>query len=241
MSYSISPWQGSDLALRLAAEWRRLNDRPASRRRVRSWGLGVETPDAALALIGFRWQGQDPATVVPAGPAIAALRRLLAIAPTDQLAARTILERLIPGLQGIARSRHQHQAFDQLVAAAWEVIVSFNMARRPANLPAALLSDCEYIAFRRESRRLRLPTDAVDFEQRPAPIDSPEPIEELTTLVDEATRAGRLGERDVELLANLLSGRTSRETAAVMKVCERTVRNHRSDLVDRLRAVALVA
>ena len=246
---AVSGSFGSDLAARLAVEWRRLNLSPASRRRVRSWGLGddadpavvgvaVDTLDGALARIGFRWRGQDPATVVPVGPASAAMRRLLTIAPTDQLAARTLLERLVPGLQAIARQRREDQAFDELVAAAWEVIVSFNLARRPSNLPAALLSDCEYVAFRRASRRLRLPTAAVEPDHRVAPIEAPPAIDELTDLVDAATRFGKIDSRDVELLGNLLAGRTSKETAARMRVCERTVRYHRNDLVDRLRQVA---
>lgn len=225
----------------LADEWDRLASTPATRAQVRSWGLGVETLDGALGLIGYRWRGQDPATVVPAARAGVALRHLLSIAPADQLAARTILERLIPGLRAVARQRIEANAFDELVTAAWDAIVSFNPARRPANLPAALLGDCEYLAFRREGRRRRFDLASFDADLRPHSGSSGQALDELTVLVGEASRAGKLGERDLELLSNLLSGRSNRETAAAMKVCERTVRYHRNDLVDRLRQFALVA
>lgn len=225
----------------LALEWRRLLDDRRNRAVVASWHFGTDCLGDVLDLVGYRHRGQDPAEVIDDDIAQHNLRRLLEIAATDRLAARVVLERLVPGLLALARRRREPDAFVELVGAAWEAIVSFNLARRPAHLVVALLADCEYVAYRREARRRRI--DVVDVavdESFAAPSVTPA-WEELTGILTEADRVGALDDGDRLLLSSLLSERSSRETAVALGTCERTVRYRRADLVDRLRQVAQCA
>src|SRR5688572_8723362 len=84
---------GPGIAPRLQREWDRLRHRPSVVERARAWGVtdhGFDDLDALLALAGFRSAATDDTEAV--------LRRLVIRAADDELAARIVLQRVLPGL-----------------------------------------------------------------------------------------------------------------------------------------------
>ncbi|MEI7546747.1 MAG: LuxR C-terminal-related transcriptional regulator [Actinomycetota bacterium] len=232
------------LAVRLDREWQALCDRPAVMRRARAWGIASEfhSLDELVAATGRRPSAgciaAEPADPVDQVAANALVARLLLIARTDDLAARVVLQRLLPGLLAAARRWQRRNgsatdAFDELVAAAWAVIREFPVERRPQHLVSNLLRDSEYHAFVRARRRLLVhepvATDRLDGPEHPAPV---EPLGELIEVV---ACTPSLSAHDRRLLSLLLSGRTTLEVAAALQISERTVRAHRDSMVGRMR------
>jgi hypothetical protein len=68
----------------------------------------------------------------------------------------------------------------------------------------------------------------------------PTAAEELRDLLDDAVRAG-FDRADLALITRLACGTTTTEMAAEMHVTDRTIRNHRTAALYRLRHVALCA
>ncbi|MGB8862261.1 MAG: LuxR C-terminal-related transcriptional regulator [Ilumatobacteraceae bacterium] len=253
------------LLARLDREWRVLNERPAVLRRARSWGLGIElrSLEEVVAATGYwanrgqRLAGEGVAPAVLPAPATASattparsanevLRRLLLAARADDVAARVVLQRLLPGL--IARARvwggrrpgGSVDAFDELLSAAWTVIREYPVERRPSHLAANLLRDSEYRAFQRARRRL-LVHELTDPNLLDLPVEVATCIDVAEELAEVVALARSLTQADLRLIELLVQGRTAREVAASMSVSERTVRNHRDAVVHRLRAAAMAA
>lgn len=242
------------LLARLHREWQTLSVRPSVLRRARTWDLGVpfHTLDdiveatgffagreARLAAVGTHAEGGAPCS--DAARANDVMARLLLAARVDEVAARVVLQRLLPGLVGRARrwagrAAGGADALDELLAAAWTVIRTFPVERRPQHLVANLLRGAEYHAFVRPNRRMLvhefMPTALLD---RPALETARDAAEELAELVGDART---LSERDHRLLALLLGGASMTEVATTLDVCVRTVTNHRDAVVHRLRQVA---
>ena len=242
---------------RLRAEWEALAISPAALRSARSWQLPIGefgSLDDVLSAAGMRLVA-PPADVAP-GDATAAvvgvtaggapagdevLRMLVVVARTDALAARVVLQRLLPGLSAAAR-RHgrchnEHlAAFDELLSVAWGVIREFPVERRNHHLAPALLRDCEHHAFRKQTRRLLIlePTEPRRLDRVEREVAT-EPLLELCQVIG-AARGGHLAPADVALLRLLLSGRRLAEVAEELSISGRSVRNHRSAAVHRLRA-----
>jgi DNA-directed RNA polymerase specialized sigma24 family protein len=238
---------------RLHREWQVITVRPSVLRRARTWDLGVpfHSLDDVIAATGY-WAGREArlASAVTGSGELRAdaedranevMARLLLSARVDEVAARVVLQRLLPGL--IARARRWSarpaggtDALDELLAAAWTVIRTFPVERRPGHLVANLLRGAEYHAFVRPHRRLLVhefvPTHMLD---RPAPESPVDAAEELAELVDDSRT---LTDRDRRLLALLVGGATMHEIATTLDVCVRTVTNHRDAVVHRLRQVA---
>lgn len=254
---------------RLVDDWSSIARRPSAVRRARTWSLDVDFSDLdhLLRLAGFReWPPASSASVVPgtvnpaadagdaahpAGDAAQSaadslLGRLLVVARSDELAARIVLQRLLPGLSAAARRWSgdrpggSNDAFDEIVSAAWLVIRAFPVERRPGHLAAKLLRDAEHQAFVKATRR-RWTCESSEpsaFERHVAVEQQAEPSDELAEAVDAARHS--LTARDLRLLELLTSGRSIPEVADELSVSVRTVGYHREALVHRLRA-ALVA
>lgn len=232
------------LPTRLFREWAMIARRPDSLRRARAWQLGVpvHSLDDVVVACGLRTLA-DRSEPSPSDRGVAeerVLARLVALARHDDLAARVVLQRLLPGLLAIARRWGRRRgdgvemvAFDDLVADAWEVIRTFPVERRADQLAARLLRDAEYRAFVRAGRRLMVaePAPEEHFEALVADT-SPSPLDELADIV-----AGcELSDHDRHLLRLVLRGASTTEMARTLMISERTVRYHRDAMVVRLRA-----
>lgn len=242
---TTTPLPHSALLVRLSREWQVLNHRPAVLCRARTWHLDVAfgSLDDLVAAAGWRRAGAEqpsPAGLAPAAEEV--LARLVLAARHDDLAARVVLQRILPGVVAAARrwaSRPQGgaEALDELLAAAWSVIRTFPVERRGAHLAARLLRDAEYHAFIRPHRR-RLVAEAVPTERLDRPV---EPIDEVSSsaeLAELIAAAHTLTDRDRALLALIIQGRSVGEVASVLQVSVRTVTNHRDAMVSRLRQTA---
>lgn len=234
--------RGCSLAMRLDREWQALTVRPAVLRRARTWGLGVPFAalDDVIAATGFR-AGAHVTPISAVAEHNEVVARLLLAARTDPLAARVLLQRLLPGLVAAARRWQRRlggatDAFDELVAAAWAVLREFPLERRPHHLVANLLRDAEYHAFVRPQRR-RLVLELASPERLDHAVESP-PVTALAELADLVAGAPSLSAHDRRLLGLLLSGCSTLQVAAALHVSERTVRAHRDSMVVRLRQVA---
>src|SRR3954451_1952267 len=160
-----SPHQRFTLS-RLQGEWDRLAADGRLSGKIDGWQLPGVAPGALLSEVlvaaGMRGRG-DAATLVehdddhgarPTAdgervPGDLVLAALVVAARTDPLAARVVLQRLLPGLSAIARRRSscldEHlRNTDEVVAAAWGVIRSHTVERQPHWVVSGLLRAIEY-------------------------------------------------------------------------------------------------
>lgn len=227
------------LSTRLDREWNRLNHRSAALDRVRSWQVtdrSFRSLDELLHLAGFKAPASAESDEV--------LRRLVVAAADEPLAARIVLQRLLPGLLAIVRREQQHDrdldAFDLLAAEAWMAIITYRADRRPTDVAARLLNDARHRAFttpRRRQERSReqlVPPAWLDQPREAQPGSS---FEELTIVLREARHDG-LAEADLAALCDYLCGTRANELAAQRNVSLRTMRNRRRRAVDRVRHFA---
>lgn len=237
---------------RLFEEWEVIARRPSSLRRARAWDLGVEFDDldGLVEAVGYRHRSAAPAVGSAEVDACSdeVLGRLLVVARTDELAARVVLQRLLPGLCSAARRWKGNRpggtddAFDEIVSAAWVVIRLFPVERRPGQLAPKLLRDAEHQAFVKATRR-KWSCEAMEpstFDRRTSSSEGErvDAAEELAEVVELARPS--LSDYDLRLIALLRSGRSMAEVAAALSVSVRTVSYHRDALVHRMRT-ALVA
>jgi hypothetical protein len=237
--------RGGSTPSRLFDEWDALVRRPSAIRRAASWGLTARYPadlDEVLAAVGF---GGDPFD----SDADARLHHLVTFAAHDDLAARIVLQRILPGLLARARRRGRiepggrSKCFDEIVAAAWLVIRTYPVDRRPARVAANLLRDAEYQAFVRE-RRLRWATaETLCNEGLPEQVSDADPcrlvVDDPRRRLDEVVRRAHdagVPMRDLELIVTLARGVGPAEIAQREGVTDRAVRMRRSVAIGRVRA-----
>ncbi len=247
MSRSSAPPLRS-LAHRLDDEWVLLrHDREALRRAAR-WHV-IDTDlhclDQVLASIGFGSPSVARSCVDHDGAEIR-LRRLVELGCDDPLAARVVLQRLLPGLLAVARRRATSTAraaeqIDELVAAAWLVIATFNPARRPRNLAAAIVTDADEQAFRRTWRRAAarevVTTLGFDGLVDTTPVHADD---EVRALLRFAADAG-MPASELELIRRLLADETADDLARELALTSRAVRYRRARITGHLRDLALAA
>jgi DNA-directed RNA polymerase specialized sigma24 family protein len=229
----------TNLAARLDMEWMRLRRNRAALRRADGWGI-VEAPLSDLAQV----LGAVGYEVASTTENEAALRSLVRLAGADELAARAVIQRLLPGLLAVAAKRRVEgtDVFDELVGAAWISIRTFNGARRPACLAAALIADADYRAFRKQWRRAAAserPTDSHLFDE--IEIDLVEGTDDELAAVFRAAVAGGLPVDDLDLLRRLAAATPTAELASRLDVTPRTVRNRRDRATERLRQIVMAA
>ncbi|MEZ5294709.1 MAG: hypothetical protein R2697_00100 [Ilumatobacteraceae bacterium] len=204
-------------------------------RRADTWHLTTRSaprPERAGDRRRWRWRPQSRGRRPPSGtrPDRSARRPRRAV----------VIERLVPGLLAGARRLHRPAAFEELLAAAWIAIRTYNPARRNSVVAASLIGDAEWLAFRRHDRRRaagEIPTIHLD---RAAPAHDPDPTTELADLLDDARAAG-VPDDDLALVDLLLRSPSVDDVAAALEVTTRTVRNRRARIAAKLRDVALAA
>lgn len=228
-----------DTGGRLTREWTRLRTDPNCLSTAAGWRVVDTRPDdldEVLSAVGFE-RAPDP-------DSDERFRRLVLLAADDELAARVVIQRLLPGLLAVVRRRRGHgeHVFEELLGAAWIAIRTFNPARRPRGLAAALIADADYLAFRAAARRRsasELPVDVTEHDwaddRRIAPCD------ELAELLHEAARSGSASDDDLDLIRRLAAGHTTDQLAGELDVTARTIRNRRARITEVLRGTALAA
>lgn len=228
------------LAPQLRREWERLRHRPHAIEEATRWGVTDEPfddLDELLVLAGYRCAASPDADAV--------LLRLLERAAVDQLAARIVLQRILPGLLAVVRRRgcggRPHGLLEELVGAAWITIRTFDVRRRPACLAAALICGAEHVAFRGPQRRraaMEVPVDP--STETAADVTHIAPGEELAEVLRWAQVQG-LDADDAELVRRIVDAESPQQLAAELGVTTRTVRNRRDRVTYRLRRLSVAA
>lgn len=241
---------GNSIMSRLGREWDRIARRAHAIERANQWNLPgepVDHLDVVLDRCGFDQVGN-------ADHHDAYLSALVRIASHDQLAARIVLQRILPGLVSIAVRRAPITpnglagAFDLVTSAAWLVIRQFPIDRRPRRVAANLLMDIEYLAFVRDSRLKSSrnensvhPDAMLGIEAgRVRQLDhSADPVGDETAfelLLHSFSLAG-LAEKDLQMLRAVGQGIDSTEAAGVLGLSSRSVRNRRANALERALAL----
>ena len=236
---------------RLAVEWRRLTVTRAELAKVRAWqlpGEEVRTLDDVLDRSGYRQPPTSGSPIPVRRPRAtndeavdAYLVRLLQLAKTEPLAARIVLQRILPALSGLARRYsagrgQQHAVLDELVATAWWVIRAYPVDRRPRRIVSNLVRDIGFETMVRPRRRRQaseLPTETDQLDR--ADVTTVDPLIELSEVLQAARQRGVVSDSDVQLLGALIRRGRADLVAAELGVTARTVRNHRDAAVHRLR------
>jgi hypothetical protein len=123
---------------RLDRDWSRLLRSSAAANALDRW-----SSDPALAGVGSLQDLLDRRAAAGPVEADAVLRALVTRARHDQVAVRTLLQAVIPGLHRLARTvgRGSDDAAAELVGLAWDRIATFPVERRPGNVAANILLD----------------------------------------------------------------------------------------------------
>ncbi|MEO5975347.1 MAG: helix-turn-helix domain-containing protein [Ilumatobacteraceae bacterium] len=227
----------------LVDEWSMMGSRSHNLRQVNGWGL-PGTPlislDDVLVRAGF-------GTGVADSNGDQYLLLLVKRAAHDELAARIVLQRILPPLLAIARRRGRiirggvDEALTETLSHAWELIRTYPAERRPAKVAANLVRDAEYFAFVRNSRKKTVavvikPADELERLAEPQQISSPS--DELWRLLHEADQKGMTPKR-LDVLRRLANGDSFELLAADYGVAIRTVRTWRKEGITELRARTL--
>lgn len=201
-----------------------------------------------LTAAGFRGSNVDPL-------ADAVLAELVKRASVDELAARIVLQRVIPPILSIARRRGRNRsigyddALGMALSHAWEIIRTYPIARRPNKIAVNIVRDIEYFAFVRSERRRPqhsplVPDSEVLLNHRSADMmtfDDPYGSRnggstsdiELAHLLNYARECG-MSSASLELCAAVGAGELARY-ATQRGVTRRTVRGWSNEAINELR------
>jgi DNA-directed RNA polymerase specialized sigma24 family protein len=233
----------------LDQEWARLVRSPRVLSTVNGWQLSdtsFSSLDHLLVSVGFRGATCD-------SQADLLLSRLVRHALHDPLAARIVLQRVLPPMISIASRRgKQHRmgfetAFGIVLSHAWEVIRTYPIERRPAKIASNIVRDIEYFAFSQSQRRHRnRQMVALDAETLVTPDSTNDtcgfgsarttthPEEELEQLLRYGEER-RVSDRSLRVLRGLRD-HSLEEFAARNDITPRTARVWRQQAANELRA-----
>ncbi len=175
-----------DIGHALDREWARINRSKEARRALRRW---AEQEEALVGLRDLEEVLERRIDARLARPILSALGRL---APQDALAARTLLQALMPGLVRMAgeHAGGDREVLDNLVALAWERISTYP-STRPGSVAANVLWD-----VRKRYRKGRVlpdnPLEDVGPASEPT-VDSAEDVAVRRSIVGEVVEAQRRG------------------------------------------------
>lgn len=192
---------GWKLFTALDQEWAALSRSARARRTVTSWSddpalEGFDDPAAIVAAL--RAGRRDPAA---ANRVLAGLARR---APFDDLAARTLLQALIPGLVNVAkrigRGIIDEELEAQVLTEAVDRIRNYPLERRPRAIAANVTMD----VFHRASRHAAATMQLIDEPIAADPAD--DPSAEVCAIVQDALDRGRIRPVDADLLLSIAVG-----------------------------------
>lgn len=142
---------GTGVLRQLDQEWERIASSPRGRRAVRRWALG-EPPLAGLGSLGALVERANERGHVEESDAI--LLVLLRHANEDDLAARTVLQAMMPAVKNLTAKFSTCGAWSPeetaavVVAAMWERIRCYPVDRRPRKVSANLALDTRQRVWR---------------------------------------------------------------------------------------------
>jgi DNA-directed RNA polymerase specialized sigma24 family protein len=205
---------GLELFRALDLDWRILAASRSAQQGVRAWR-------SDRALRGLR--GLDDVLARTArgagrGSADAVLAALMRRAGDDELAARAVLQALVPGLVGVATrlgGRDDPDVASEVVAEAWARIRSYPIERRPQAVAANVILDVLMGTRRRRQRSDPVAVSALpldDFDQRPSDSSARDRL-------DAVVEAGALREGDVAVVTDALGRRVPLGEAARRAGC----------------------
>lgn len=234
----------------LVIDWQATTARGATRRAIVAWS--AKSP----ALAGFASAAAVVDTVNRPGEperSCALLSELLIIAVDDELAARAVLQAIIPGLRRAARNRWtkaaaggpwrtEHELAADAISAAWQAIRRHSGQRHQR--PAALIIRRVETALRQDHRRWCHHPEAVlplsDIPEASLPQEEAYSAEECPVrLIADAARTGIIDRTDAALvLAVGVAGYTTVEAATALGVpsrftAARRLRNARLTMLRR--------
>lgn len=177
-------------------EWRYLATSADATRALARWApdpalQGFADLDGVIAEVQRRGQPAESDRIL-----LALLRRV----PFDTVAARAVLQAIMPGLKSLMcayqLTGEPEEVSTAVIEAAWERIRTYPCGRRPARVAANLLNDTRQALWRaaRKERKLRVVTEPLT-EAALERVASHRPVsasatDELVDLVAEAVRLG---------------------------------------------------
>lgn len=236
----------------LEREWPQLEGSHDANRALKKWG----SEDADLAPFSSVEELMAPTGSARHRAGDAALAALVRRAASDDLAARVLLQLLLPGLKDLARRYRwmgePEEVAAVVVVAAYERIRTYPIERRPVRIAANVVEDTRQHLWRRAKREERTwgtPSEdgwatpfvagTLDEESDDCQAGTPEGLPEL---LEWALAEGHLRADAVELL--LL---TRAHEVPIAELCQRsgespqTVRRRRLRAENRLRAAVAAA
>lgn len=220
----------------LVAEWAALAVKPRVIRHINEWGLPgspITTLDEVLERCGFGHEA-----IYSEGDRC--LAQVIARASHDELAARIVLQRILPPLIAIAARRGRivkggfNEAFSTTLGHAWILIRTYPLDRRPAKIASNLVRDAEYHAFVREARLKRV-AECNLSERVITTKPADESVSEEDELNDIIEMSPNLDDRQREVIRRCAQGHTFDQIAKDHGVTARTVRGWKRDAITLLR------
>ena len=228
----------------LEREWPGVECSSASSRQLRRWASQDTqlAPFATLAELRAAVEDRSTTAEIRDGILLAVVRR----AADDDLAARTLLQLLLPGCKAMVARFCWTDDIDEVaaavVAATYDRIRTYPVDRRPGRVAANILLDVKQRLFWRSPARV--PTVCLDEVSHSMPAAEPEPhvAAELLDLLQWAVEVGHLSAADAQLLgATRVAGETVDNLCARSNEKPQSVRRRRQRAEQRLALAAVAA
>lgn len=218
----------------LNREWSAIADSPSARRALMRWSSTFPVLTPAQDLDGVIVLGFDPDD----GPEVR--RALAAMAPTDHLAARALLQGLLGGLCNLAhRVGRDDDAVDDIVRLAWERIRTYP-ASRPGSVSANVLLDVRK-HYRREQDKARRQIASCAATEAPSAEEQFVSHAFLEDLVSASSSSGISEEVLATILRSRVGGESMADLAAEQQVTLKVLWHRRWRAEVRLRELPLAS
>ncbi len=216
----------------LNKEWPTIVDSPAARRALMRWSSAHPALERATDLDGVLELGHQP----DRGPEVRGI--LAGLAPSDDIAARTLLQALLGGLCNLAqRIGRDGDAVDEVVSLAWERIRTYP-AHRPGSVSGNVLLDVRK-RYSRQNQELVRCGDAVCCQDcEPSPEDRVVERAYIDEFVMAGMRSGLSGDVVATIVRSRVHGESMEDLAAEQQVSRKVLWHRRWRGEARLRYLA---